>query len=521
MLDSLRQKSTGFVSLTFIGLIALSMGLWGIQNFFSKSGHDKDHFTIAGEKLTAPELRLYAQNSYIEISKALPGLNKEGRGQIAQMKAYYRATQRVIMGGYATDIGMVGTPAEAAQTIASMPLFQSQDQLEASNINQVLNALSFPETDFVQTIDQLSVAHALNTTIEQSDFMLPFELKSAARLAGSRRDFMVLNLAPAKIAKHQHPSEKALKAYYNAHAKKGTFQRPEEVKLQYVELSEDHLMKKLKPTTAELKTFFEERQANFKRDGKQLAFAAAREQVSQAWKQNKASMLYAQALEDIENLAFTDEKKLAPIAKAYQLKLETTGFISKSGSQHSKLTQNKAVLEAAFSDDLLKDHVNSAPIKLDDTHVAVLRMLKHNPVKPLSYSEAKAQVRTKLQDKMANDQIKQLSKALKTGTDLAVQLQRNGLSWSAVKAQSIPMTQASLDPVLRAGFSIPSKNVNQPKAIEVKLSNNRTAWVKLTKVYEDGQAYLKRLHAFNMPFSKAWGQFINASYFASRSSRLA
>ena len=85
---------------------------------------------------------------------------------------------------------------------------------------------------------------------------------------------------------------------------------------------------------------------------------------------------YAHALERLTDMSYQTPDSLIPVSDALKLKVNKSKLFSRVGGSDS-LTQNKQVIQAAFSHDVLDLGNNSDPVQLDNDSVVVLRVNKH------------------------------------------------------------------------------------------------------------------------------------------------
>ncbi len=149
------------------------------------------------------------------------------------------------------------------------------------------------------------------------------------------------------------------------------------------------------------------------------------------------SEFYGQA-EQFANLAFEHPDSLDTLASTMQLEKKTTGFFNRSGSPDneadSEVLSDRKVVDAAFSNAVLKDHFNSEVIELDNDHVLVLRVLEHQASQPKVLADVQTEVETALVDKRQQAAAKELAETLlaevKQGKDPNALATEHELSWA-------------------------------------------------------------------------------------------
>ena len=132
------------------------------------------------------------------------------------------------------------------------------------------------------------------------------------------------------------------------------------------------------------------------KNGEVLPLESARTQVENSLRRQKAEQLLADQSDQLANLTYTNPDTLKVAADALSLPIQTSGLFARNGG-NTGLTANPKIINAAFSDNVLKQHNNSDVITVDNQTLVVLRIAEHKPsvVRPL------AEVRTTIENILA------------------------------------------------------------------------------------------------------------------------
>ncbi len=124
------------------------------------------------------------------------------------------------------------------------------------------------------------------------------------------------------------------------------------------------------------------------------------ELVDQLLSEERGRQFY-EHYETLSSLAFEQPDTLQGAADALQLDLRESDWISKQGG--TGIAENSAIVEAAFSEDVLLNGNNSAPIEIGPDHVAVIRTLEHQEATQQPLDEVKEAVAQLARDKKARE----------------------------------------------------------------------------------------------------------------------
>lgn len=192
-------------------------------------------------------------------------------------------------------------------------------------------------------------------------------------------------------------------------------------------------------------------------------FEQEKARIESELKLKKAAAAFNQAKEQLAEEAFNQPGSLAGAAKKLDLKVEAPDeWLTKANGEAAGMPA--ALLNAVFSDEVLKKKHNSEPVDIDENTVWVVRAKEVREEKTAPFAEAKDDVRlaylrseaTKLADKKAQETLADLKSGRKTQ-----------LQWSAV---------SQLD-ARQARQSMPPEAYNE--LVKARPSEGKPAYVKL------------------------------------------
>ncbi len=223
-----------------------------------------------------------------------------------------------------------------------------------------------------------------------------------------------------------------------------------------------------------------------KKTEKTADFASVKSRIENQLAQQAAEKDFATKSDELANLTFSDSNDLQSAAKSLNLKIHTTPLFTRKGLK-TGIASNPKVVNAAFSDTVLKQNYNSDPISLKDASVIVVRVNKHVPasVKPLV--EVKAQITQVLIHDQAAKAANQLGQNMISQSDsmsvLESLAQKHQLALQ--KRTMIPRHSGKVPAqILTFIFNQPNPNKKGFLVNGLTLSNGDYAVVALTRVIE-------------------------------------
>jgi peptidyl-prolyl cis-trans isomerase D len=221
---------------------------------------------------------------------------------------------------------------------------------------------------------------------------------------------------------------------------------------------------------------------------KPFADPAVRAQVLTQYREREADERFRQMAEKLDELSFEHADSLAPIAQALALKIQSSDWLTRTGGKD--IGAIKEVLEAAFSEAMLKDKVNSTPIKAGANRLIVLRVAAHE----VSRQRPLAEVRPEIAGALAQETAR--AKAQAEGQKALAELRKGSTVGSVASAAGIAPRQAGFigrqDSSVAAAiqselFRMPRPVGGKPVYAGVSLPEGGYAVLALTAV-QDGNA---------------------------------
>ncbi len=185
------------------------------------------------------------------------------------------------------------------------------------------------------------------------------------------------------------------------------------------------------------------------------ALAAIKDQLQQQVREQKATQLFAEQVNSI-NDAMYEAADLKDPASKFHLAVQQTGLFD--AQQGTGIATNAKVRAAAFSDDVLKDGKNSTALELSKDDVVWVHLAQHQPSYQQTLAQVSDRIRAVLMDQgeaqAAQAQAERWAQAWRQGQDVAAQAQAMGLHLVHQDQVSRSTTMPDAD-LLRAIFWLP------------------------------------------------------------------
>jgi peptidyl-prolyl cis-trans isomerase D len=350
MLTKIREKAQGAFAWGILIVICVPFALWGIQNYLDTgeevpvaSVGDKDFFQRDVNK------------AYEQYSQNLQGMAIDE--QTLKAQALEKLIKDEVLLQYVHGKGLVASDDTAREFIKSLAYFQVDGKFDEKQYKALLNSQRMSSAEFVNRIKNALTMEQFQRSIIDSSFSTSYDVEHFFKIQNQQRDVDYVTVALPKLA--EQPSEQDIAAYYQQH--QDLYQTPEQVSVEYVELSLEEIAKTIDVTDEKLKAFYEEQKDQYttaeRRKISHILFAI-NDKVDEKAALEKA----LKARKDLENKDFAvlasevSDDKLSAKAGG-DLGLFNVGVMEKSfedAASTLKLGEVSAPVKSAFGYHLIK-----------------------------------------------------------------------------------------------------------------------------------------------------------------------
>ncbi|MEP6996439.1 MAG: SurA N-terminal domain-containing protein [Betaproteobacteria bacterium] len=175
---------------------------------------------------------------------------------------------------------------------------------------------------------------------------------------------------------------------------------------------------------------------------KTQGFDEVKAQIEQDLNRQQAMRKFVDAASQFENLVYEQAESLQPVAKALNLQVQTTPWLTRA--QVQPLGQNNPkFVQAIFSPDSLQSKRNTDAIEVAPNTMMAARIVDYKPAAPRAFDEVKADIRRQLEHNAASELAQ---KAGKEKLALLEQGKDAGLAFTKPVALTRNQAQAGFQP---------------------------------------------------------------------------
>lgn len=601
MLETIRNKATGWIAYFILGLVIVPFILWGVGGYADFIG-DSAVAKVNGEEISEVAFNL----RYERLRQASQAIESKDE-KLVKTKLLEELISQMLLDQSVKKLGMRIGEDSVRATLLGLPQFQENGQFSEARFLRLLQDNGFTSASFFNELKKDLLRNQIEKIYQNTDFATAAEIERLFLLLKEKRELAYLLVPSSRFSETIEISEETLNDFYLKNAP--AYKSHESASFLYVEIKPEDLTKYISISDSERKTYFEQNMSQFEiperrelahilaatpekintiRDrlnrgedfttlakehsedsataekggtlgvltraelpvpfaeaafalpvgaiskpvktdfgwhvikvltieaAKTTTLEAVKEEVAKAVLAQKQEALFAEKEEELARLVFEHADSLAPAAKALALTIQKSGIIKRNlKSENHTLFSQDAVLEAAFSEEVLHQDQNSAVIQVAPQHLMVLRKQEYQPARQLSYEEVKEDVREELIEKEAR------SKAKKLALELVEKLNHGASFQTVAKAyalepqvfQEITRDDARIpNVILENAFKIGMDALKQYRTVSLPSGETAVLVVQgiLPAHVSDLDAEQKKLYA--SVISNYASQFLYATY---------
>ncbi|ESS71388.1 peptidyl-prolyl cis-trans isomerase D [Methyloglobulus morosus KoM1] len=252
MLTTIREKAQGAFAWIILIVICVPFALWGIQNYID-TGKEAPVASVGDKDFYQRDVN----NAYEQYAQNFRGMNIDE--QLLKQQALDKLIKDEVLLQYTKGAGLVTTDTSARDFIKTLPYFQTDGKFDEKRYKSLLATQKLSTVEFVNKIKSALIMEQFQRSVIDSSFATPYAIENFFKIQNQQRDVDYITVALEKAT--AQPSDTEIVAYYQQH--QDAYKLPEQVAVDYVELSLEELAKKVEVTDDKLKAYYEEQKDQF------------------------------------------------------------------------------------------------------------------------------------------------------------------------------------------------------------------------------------------------------------------
>lgn len=252
MLTTIREKSQGAFAWGILLLIGVPFALWGINNYMD--GGKEPPVASVGDK---DFYQRDVNKAYEQYSQSLRGLGIDE--QTLKTQALQKLIKDEVLLQYVQARGLTAPDDSVREYVKSLEYFQTDGHFDEGKYKSLLATQRMSSNEFVSRVKNAMIMEQFQRSIVDSSFASQYDVESFFKIQNQQRDVDYLTIPLQAVA--EQPKDEEIASYYQQH--QNAYQTPEQLSIDYIELSLADMAKKVLVTDEKLKAFYEEQKEQY------------------------------------------------------------------------------------------------------------------------------------------------------------------------------------------------------------------------------------------------------------------
>ncbi|MHA7853006.1 SurA N-terminal domain-containing protein [Marinobacter shengliensis] len=270
MLQDIRDNAQGTIAKVIIGLLIISLSIWGMDAIVGGFSGEPEVATVNGDSITEREflrtVQLETQQRLMQMDSPDPSMLDED--QIRRDVLESLIQERVLTLD-AQAQGLELSDADIDALITQMPQFQVDGQFNRDRFVATVRNVGMGVGEFRENMRKNYVVNQIRASIAQTGIVASENAAQLLRIQNQTRDFRVLTVSADSLSEQITVTEEEIQSFYDDNADQ--FREPEQVNAAYITLSLGALADAIEISEEDLRAFYGERAEEYAREERRAA----------------------------------------------------------------------------------------------------------------------------------------------------------------------------------------------------------------------------------------------------------
>lgn len=270
MLQDIRDNAQGTIAKVIIGLLIISLSIWGMDAIVGGFSGEPEVATVNGDSITEREflrtVQLETQQRLSQMDNPDPSMLDEDQIRRDVLEALIE--ERVLTLD-AQAQGLELSDADIDALITQMPQFQVDGQFNRDRFVATVRNVGMGVGEFRENMRKNYVVNQIRASIAQTGIVASENAAQLLRIQNQTRDFRVLTVNADSLSEQISVTDDEIQAFYDDNADQ--FREPEQVDAAYITLSLGALADAIDISEEDLRAFYDEQAEDYAREERRAA----------------------------------------------------------------------------------------------------------------------------------------------------------------------------------------------------------------------------------------------------------
>lgn len=260
MLQDIRDNAQGTIAKIIIGVLIVSLSIWGMDAIIGGFSGEPEVATVNGEDITERDFLRVVQ---METQRRLAAMNNPDPSLLdddqIRREVLESLIQEQVLIQDASNQGLELSDADIDSLITQMPQFQVDGKFNRDRFVATVRNLGMGVGEFREAMRRQYVVSQIRAGLVQSGVVAEENAAHLLRIQNQTRDFRMVRLSADDVAGQVEVTDEEVAAYYEDNT--GLFMLPERVDAAYIALSLEALADTVEISDEEIAAYYESRAA--------------------------------------------------------------------------------------------------------------------------------------------------------------------------------------------------------------------------------------------------------------------
>ena len=236
MLQDIRDNAQGTIAKVIIGLLIVSLSIWGMDAIIGGFSSEPEVATVNGQDITEREftrmVQIQTQRQLAQMENPDPAAINEDQLRKDVLEGLINQT---VLVQEATAQGLELTPEDIDAMILATPQFQVDGTFDRNRFEAIVRNMGLTVSDYRLLLARETATNQIAAGISMSAFVSERAVERLMALQNQTRDLRVFRLNADLVSDQVEVTDADIETYYNEN--ESQFRTAEQVDAQYVVLS--------------------------------------------------------------------------------------------------------------------------------------------------------------------------------------------------------------------------------------------------------------------------------------------
>ena len=256
MLQSIRDKAQGWIAYVIVGLISIPFALWGIHEY-TGGGSEPAVAKVGDAEITRRALDINLNNYRTRLAQQFGGRVPDiFTDEVLRAQVLESLINEELLNQKTAELHIRAGDQMVSDEISSIEAFQRNGQFDTEAYKQALSMSGRSSVAFEEQIRASLGGEILRTAVSATEPVTDAEIDTLLKLRNQKRVASWVTVEAASVQDIPEVTDAEIEEYYNQNREQ--FPKPEQVRLEYVELNLDSIADTVSIDDAEVRAFYDD-----------------------------------------------------------------------------------------------------------------------------------------------------------------------------------------------------------------------------------------------------------------------